>query len=517
MADPWSEFKPASGGKDEWSEFKPAKSGPKAKSQALGFVDGLLTPYARLERRVQKGLDKAYDALPIPEGAARDFLRPSNLDRRLTIGGQNGAEAEKSFQAWIDGQEKAPGEVGRAVGGAAASIPVATVVSNPIAAGALGGALTSDAEDLGGIAGDAALGAVLGKVGDVVLGKAADVVKPVLRDGVEMLNKAGVKLTPGQVKGGKALKREDRLMSRPFVGDKISEAREAAAEAFNVGALNKSLEGFGIKVPDGVRSGHDAVDWAHRAVSDAYESIAPKLTFAPDNRLGATIRILARKAQDLPDAEQRAFTGAIKRTFGKNGSISGRAVKLAQSDLSNKAKSFSSSTDTYQKELGGLLRDYADEFANALERQNPAVGQQLRAANKAFRGLAVVEDAAGRTPGGNFTGAGLRTAARRADSSARKNATARGNAFMQDYAKAGEAVLGGKTPNSGTAERSTNIVANVLGAVDSLGYNVDNFLTQLQLAPRPPGANVVANGLRQLGRRQGAGVGAGAVSAKQKR
>jgi hypothetical protein len=362
--------------------------------------------------------------------------------------------------------------------------------------GAASGAFLSQSDDLSGTAIDAAAGAVTGKIGDVALTKVADFVKPVIAPAIRRMADAGVRLTPGQIKGGRALVREDKRMSKPIVGDMIADARRVASGDWNLATVAKVVGPLGIKPPPTLRPGHDAVAWAQDAVGAAYNKIVPKLTVKVDGRFMVGMKGLAEDAQQLPPEAQKQFAAIVKRTLGRPGALTGRGVKDAQGELGRLASNYSTSTNAYERELGRVLSGVKTRFDDMIVRQNPGIARELSSVNEAFRGLATVETAAAKGPDGLITPAQLKLSARMADQSRRKSQSARGTAFMQDWAEDGARGLSGNTPDSGTAGRmQQGLIAQLLGGIDAIGYKADGLLSDLSLAPRPAVAGKVRQGL----------------------
>lgn len=128
-------------------------AGPKP-SAALGFTAGAIAPWQRLRDRVpslREGLD-----------VMANFGSPVGLLSRGAdqIMGMVDAQAAK-------GRVPARGGASEFAGNVAATLP-AWMVGGPLTSGAMSGLITSEAEDIGGLAGDVALGAVAGKVGDEI-------------------------------------------------------------------------------------------------------------------------------------------------------------------------------------------------------------------------------------------------------------------------------------------------------------------------------------------------------------
>jgi hypothetical protein len=450
----------------------PAK--PKKTSQGLGFIEGVKTV-----------LDKAP---PSP----LDFI--PGLDSR-----PQRAKARAGTEAYIRGREQTqrPGTAGKITGQVVATLPVAAITRNPFAAGAIQGALTSEAKNPEGLAIDTLAGGALGHFGGKAVDAVADFIKPAISPAVRALNDAGVKLTPGMIKGGKAMVREDKAMSRPGIGGRIAAGREATQETFNTATVNQALTPLGVKVPPNIKAGHDAVSYAHDAVSQAYDRVVPNLAVKLD------VRALAGRIQPaaatLPKPQQQQLQTILTNTIGQ-GNLAGRGLKQAQGELRRLASVYSRDPAAPSQELGRVLREVDDHLTSAMMAQNPKWAPELQKVNKAFRGMAIVEDAASRADGGVINTQQLKQSVRRGDFSRRKASTAQGKSFMQDFSEAARDVIPSRTPNSGTADRlnAGNLFAQARGAVDALGYEVDNIFQQGRLAPRPAAAGRVAQGVKRL-------------------
>ena len=477
MSGPWEDFAPAEDA--PWADFQTAK--PKRKSQSLGFMEGVARP---LENA---GKVNPLNYISLPGDRSRET-------RAQAAQGMHDYFAKRE-------QTEQPGTIGKIAGNVLATIPVGMATGNPWIGGAVGGALTSESDSLGGVAKDAAVGAVLGKATDVAVNAAAKALKPVVDPAVQLLEQSGVKLTPGMKRGGKAMAREDKLMSKPIVGDAIAADRQATIQTFNKAAVNKALAPLGVKVPDDVAAGFDAVGYAHDAVDQAYNSVVPKMAVQVDPRFMVGMRKVAQDASTMPEAQQAQLQAALKGIrFGQNSRLAGQQLKDAQAELSRLAKTYSSSASPADRELGRALWAVKGNLDDLMMRQNPQLAPELRKANAAFRGLAIVEDAAGRADDGVFNTGQLKQSVRRGDASRRKAASARGDAYMQDFSNAARNVIPAKTPDSGTAGRLNqgNVLAAIGGAVDRGRYEAGKVLDNVLAAPRPAWAEPAANALLKL-------------------
>lgn len=486
MADEWDEFSDA----DPWNEFQDAPTSKKARvSQTQGFVEGV--------SRVAKNVAPLVAALP----GGMSVAPLMEAQGRAALEGVKGREA----------QGVRSGRAGKLAGSIAASTPLA-FVGGPMTGGALQGYASSEADGIYGKLGDAALGAIGGKVGERVLRAGANALAPVIEPAVKRLAAGGVKLTPGMIRGGKAMVREDKLASRPIVGDLIAADRQAALASTNVALVNKALSPLGVSIPKGVAAGHDAVAYAQQVVEDAYNAVVPKLAVRVDPRFVAGIKSAYETVTKLPETQQQQF-GAILNgiRFGQGGSLAGRQLKDAQSEITRLATTYSQAAAPADRELGRALWSLRGELDDMMLRQNPAHAPDLQKANQAFRGLAIAEDAASRADEGIASTGQIRQAVRRADTSRRKKASAGGRAFMQEFAEDVRRVIPARTPDSGTAGRlmAANPLAYVWGQAAALGYQLGKRGAQNALAASPVVVGV-ANILRRLsepaGRVSGAAV-----------
>jgi hypothetical protein len=284
-----------------------------------------------------------------------------------------------------------------------------------------------------------------------------------MRPEVTMLREAGVVPTVGQTLGGIPSRIEEALGSVPVVGHMADAARQRARNEFNVGALNRAVGGVGgeITVP-----GHLGVAAAQTSVDDAYRAaraLAPGgLIFDQPARreVGQLRQFLGRATQETERDFNRFFNGTFQRHLGGAAGFETRSFKELDAELGRKIRAAGASNQQLQsafRELQRILRDSAG-------RANPAYREAQGAADLAAARLMRIENAANRAVNaeGVFTPGQLNMATRQMDTSARRRASARGDALLQDYASAGQTVLGDRVANSGTPIRMMTS-AGVLG------------------------------------------------------
>lgn len=443
---------------------KPAQPAATDTSQLLGAFQGATRSLDNAATWADAGLKKV--------GVNLDAVAPY-------LGLPTTAEANQSHKDYIASKEAegvTPGKIGDALGSIGAAVPLALAVKNPWLVGAAAGALdTEHPDDAGQVAKDAALGAVSGKVGDVLASGVSRVVSPNVSAMAKMLADRGVPLTPGQIAGGTAKRLEDASTSIPVFGDIVRNAQRRSSEGFANAAVQDTLDPIGQTLPSGTKPGYEAVDYAHRALSNAYEEILPKLTVQADQPFVQGLSTIMQDAKALPPSRatqvQNIVKDSVMSQFSPQGSMTGHTFKAVDSKLGQIAGSYGKSLDPEQRMMSHSFRDIQSELRDLVARSNPHLAPRINAINSGYAKLVRVEGAASSVgaKGGAFTPAQLASAIKRYDNSARKSATARGAALMQGLAEAGQHVLPSSVPDSGTPLRSAVGAGIGLGATAKAG------------------------------------------------
>lgn len=419
---------------------------------------------------------------------------PLNWNRKATDQAETGM---KNYFAKREETEK-PGLVGEVAGGIVATLPAMAVTRNPFIGGAIQGAMMTDKRDLGGVAMDAGAGAALNWFGGKAADAVADVIKPVIDPAVKRLADAGVRLSPGMIKGSKkAMVKEDKAMSRPGVGDDIRAARQATQETFNTAGVNKALAPLGVKVPSMVKPGQDSIDFAKTEIGRAYDLVIPNLSVKINGQqFGQKVYTAGR---NLKAPEQQHLVDIVRNELGA-GQLQGQALKDAQGEIRRLASDYSRSQVASERNLGKALWAVDDELSANMIAQNPKFAPELQKVNTAYRGYKIMSDAASRADEGFINTGQLKQSVRRADRSKDKDATARGVAFFQDFSNDARKVIPAQTPNSGTADRQmgANLFARLGGQVERGGFALDDIYQQSRLISRPRMAQPAANVVRRL-------------------
>lgn len=535
MPGAFDDLLPASASKGAFADLLPAEPASTGSKVLKGMRDPLDASAQLLSHLLPQGVNDALDSstnwladrLPsifskIPEKApgqtgvdALTRQQEQEYQARRTAGGESG------FDAW-----RAGGNVVSPMNLLIASrLPVGGAsLASRLGAGALGGGVSaalgspvSEIDDYWSEKGkQAGVGAVGGALLAPVVGAVSRVISPNASTNPELalLKEGNVQPTIGQTLGGWANRTEEKLQSLPIVGDAITAARQRAREQLNAAAINRATEPVGARVQG---AGTAAVDDAHQAVSQAYDKGKAMLgNFQIDAQAAGEFQQLRSMTMGLPDKERNAFNNildAIKTDVNPNGSVVADGFKRIDSKLGKEAASFSGSSDAYQQKLGDAVKQLQSIFTDNAKRANPQAAQILADADQGFANLVRVEGASvgAKGTGGVFSPGQLLTAVRGADRSVRDNATARGQALMQDLASAGQSVLGNKVPNSGTADRlilgggallgggavNLGIPAALLGGAATYSPQVQSLLRMLA-SSRPQAAQPIADSLKKV-------------------
>lgn len=330
-------------------------------------------------------------------------------------------------------------------------------------------------------------------------------------DAVKTMLDEGVSLTPGVNIGGIAKRFEDKLTSAPFIGDVIENARIRGVEDFNRAAL-KRAEIPGVSA--GGEIGNEGLANLRDGLRQSYDSVLSRSSAnALEPQFVQDLANLRSMVSGLPKQEADQFDKIIAREIDQrlapNGMISGDNLKAAQGALGDEARSFSVSTDAYQRKLGDALKQADAEFRALIQRSSPQNAAELDAINKAYANFKRVQSAGSKVGAneGVFTPAQLHQAVRVADKTKDKRAFSEGTALMQDLSASGKETLLSKVPDSGTAGRLMGSFSNPfslamlpISAAVSVplsmlysrsGQNAANFLVNKGIRP-------TAENIRQL-------------------
>ncbi len=308
--------------------------------------------------------------------------------------------------------------------------------------------------------GQAAAGGVGGVVAAPIAGGVARVVKPNVSPAVAQLKAEGVTPTVGQAMGGALRKVEDRFTSFPIMGDAIDSARKHGMDQFQTAAYNRALKPIGQKA--GSEVGHEGMIKVHKALSDAYDDLLPKMSFKPDAQhtqeiaqLRAAIRPLGGSAKIFDNV-----MNDVKAMATPQGNMSGETFKLVEEKLGKEITALMKDPSYEKGKIAEALQQVREIYRQGLSRSNPMHAQQLAKINEGWANYAILRRAASGPQAaqtGNFTPSqlmqGVQESAKRGGQAVGRGKLSEGKALMQDLAAAGYEVLPSKYPDSGTAGR----------------------------------------------------------------
>lgn len=321
---------------------------------------------------------------------------------------------------------------------------------------------------------------------------------------------AGVKPTIGQrlanagdgqgIKSviGKAVNAgEEALQSVPLIGSAIRGARQEARDQFQLGAFNESLKEIGAELPKGMKPGTDPHKFAQEEFGKAYDTARNNMQVVGDPELQTDMQGVLQTVSELGPQSQAQFNVVMKNKVNpriKNGTLSGPAYKTVISDIGKKIRAIRDNPNG-DHELAGALQDLQGALeANARRHSPKEAVELLDAADAGYAKLVRIEDAASRVGGdaGTFTPSGFDRAVQKTSGGIRSKAYLRGDALMEDYAKAGRS-LEDRLPNSGTTDRA--LAATIAGGAAYVSPATAAFLATMGAAYAPGVRKVMQNAL----------------------
>lgn len=488
---------------------KPAEQPGMLKSFAAGLGRGVQDIALGAEQLVGHGL------------ASGGIQNNPTLGNRIAQDAQQGlARGAQEVAPYQQAHPMATG-AGEIAGNIAATAPLAAVIpgagASTLAGRALSGAALGGAqgalqpvqgggnfasEKIKQIGEGAGLGAAAPAVGQAI----SRTIAPKIDPAVQYLTNIGVKLTPGQALGGAFKRLEEGATSIPFLGDAIKSAQRKGIESFNTVAINRSLSPIGGKLPSGIKSGHEAVEYAADTLSGAYDALLPKMRGKIDPQFNQELQTVKQMTSGLPQsqAEQlnRIIDNDIVGKFTPQGGALGETVKEIEERLGGMTRDFGRSDNPDVRRLGDATKELQASLRRMLDRSNPQLAPELQKINKGYANLLRVQAAAARTGAkeGTFTPAQLRSASRQLDSSKNKRAFSQGKALMQDLAEKAGDRLSPTLPDSGTAFREIVGAPHkaALGIIPGAVYSMASGLaTKAITAPRSAATKRLAEGIRR--------------------
>jgi hypothetical protein len=273
----------------------------------------------------------------------------------------------------------------------------------------------------------------------------------------QVLEEAGVSLTPGQRLGGVAKSAEDLGARAPILGTAIRGARQRGAESLNRAVALRALEPIGEGIPKNVKTGHESVAYVAERLGKVYDDAAALVPMVePDEQFGRSLSAIQMNVSELgPDIQQQFATILQNRLFGRaqGRPLSGPEWRAVESDIGRLASTFGASDDGAQRALGEALEEVVMQMRGQLGRINPEAGAMISRANQGWTIYTRLRSAASKAAkGGVFAPGQLSTAVRTMDRSVGKGNVAKGQAVLQDLSSAASEVMPDAFGNPGTAD-----------------------------------------------------------------
>ena len=227
----------------------------------------------------------------------------------------------------------------------------------------------------------------------------------------------------------------------------------------------------GMKLPDEVASGGDAMRYANRQISDEYNEVLKDMDFQFDDKFLGDYSKAYEEIQTLPDnlknLVNRELENTLHRRSKDSGGLSGNAWKEVDTQLRDRARKMSMLTqDPVTQEAGRYLSKIQKSLKEQVLRANPNVADRFRGAERAFAKMRVNEAAAAKIGAEDQIFSPTHYL-----QEVRKNTDPRlysqGMGYEQKFAEDAKATISPKVNNSGSADRFAIYEAIKSGALVS--------------------------------------------------
>lgn len=456
------------------------KANPGYKGDYTVNIDDKLVPMSGMRSLVADAANSPFAAGVV---SAADTITGGHLDNIVGAAGGNAELANMGIGMLRDANPKASfvGDLtggGLLYGAGGAGLQAVRGATAPATGTLAGRAIAGDAA-LGGYIGSGqggtqafspgnALAGAVGGAGGGILGRGA------INTAGRTLSPTGGRLAPfyeeggqpslGQRVGGVVNRAEQAFGNIPLLGGIQRANRNQAVEQWQAGAFNKALreidgiDGVKGRLPTGVKTGPQAHAYMQRSFNRAYDKARSGLTFRRDPQFDQEFTdLVTNEVATLGQDGQNIFKTFVDRGTNllnaRNGVLSGDDYKSLVSRIEAKVRGLRKSPNG-DTELADALEGLSLALDSAARRHSaPEAVKALDSADRGYVMAVLIEEAARQrgTDIGEFTGKNLEGAILN-NSGRRSRRALRGEAPLQDYAKAGKE-LGDTMPDSGTAER----------------------------------------------------------------
>lgn len=415
------------------------------------------------------------DALNNPAGAAAlGYLDMASFGAGSALGGDKlDALANESTGNALG---MAGGQVLGSITGTSALGRLGGAAAGKIAPSLLGGGAKAQfgrnlAEDVaystlyGGVSGQGAGNtAVTGGIGSVAgqgVGKLAGAALGGIKTSpaVDYLRQRNIPMTMGQKMGGIAKAAEDKAISLPVVGDMIRNRRLEGLQAFNRAAFEDAGRSTNF-TPQNI--GKEGLGELAQNTAQAYDDATAGVNIPVDAQFGVDATALRGMGSRLPPDAQ-APLGTVLDNYmtpiNQAGNLTGEAYQNTMRALKMKKGKPPVGAQGFEQEWRDAMQAGQDALQGQMVRGGgDSVVQGLGNADQTYRNSKVLQDAVTRATGGSGSGENFiftPSQLQRAGIAAQKKYP--GAQPFEKLADAGQEVLPSQVPNSGTADRLSQI------------------------------------------------------------
>ena len=418
---------------------------------------------------------------PRGEGIPKQFAKGAAIALRRAGRGLKGMMGDLSPEdiAELDRMKAYEEQAGMpaTLGGMAAQVPMYMSGAGSLPGRAIDAAMRAFAlspEDRGQQAALAGIGSGVGE--SAARGLSGLIRGPVAQPGVREAYEEGVRPTIGQALGGIMKTTEEKATSLPLVGGSITDAQRRATESFNTATLQKIVDdlnrgvgetGTGMTIPGGktgveskfvdvgeIQPGHGGFSQVKDAVKDAYNRLVTTTSGTMTDDMAAGLEGIRNLASNLRPEFQQQIDSILKNTIEsrlKPGTrISGETIKEIDSELTDIASQYKSSSIADERRVGDAAREAQRQLHLMLESENPGAANALRNADTAYWKLKRMEQATTSSVANEIATPAQLLQALRGKSRAQ---FAEGKVPLQEWAELNQRIMGNKYPDSGTPGR----------------------------------------------------------------
>jgi len=322
-----------------------------------------------------------------------------------------------------------------------------------------------------------------------------------------ILNPRGTNLTTMQRMGAGHL--EEAFRDTPGVMGAVSDS----IKSYGTRNLERAMARIGQKLPVGEEAGMKGNAVVHQALSNEYDRILPQISGSTDktwNEHLANLRQTLVKKPEQMKLYREEVLPMVQKFTGPNGQLSGEGYREAVTRLralkENWLTRAENQGDTAALDMAREADEMIRQMRKLVERNDPKLGGELKKVESGWAHLTRIEGATNRATQnqGIYSPGQYAQEVKMQDTSIRRNKAAQGKAFEQDYALAGQKILGSKTlPENINVLKSLGLHFLTVGGAAAAGAplytpGVKQVVQAILTAKRP-----IPEGLAEKAVRQG--------------